>query len=263
MAKSIGLIESRGLVALVEAADVILKNSPVKILGIHKLNNSLVSLVVFGEADYVKAAIDSGVDAGKKVGEIFSHSVVDNPTKELMNLFSELYQVKDENSEISNLSKSIELLKSRTEQIQKHEEVVVENVQQFMETKTQSVSVAEKPKKIKVKVDQVKKEKIEKDIPVESKEVIPKAGKTLSTIERLRKEALGPEEKKSTIKQGNNDKVKTSSIRNNKVDFKIIKGMNVHKLRRYARSFDRFPIKGREISRANRDELVKLFESMI
>ena len=42
MNNSIGLIESKGLVALVEAADVILKNSPVKVLGIHKLDNGLV-----------------------------------------------------------------------------------------------------------------------------------------------------------------------------------------------------------------------------
>lgn len=64
MANSIGLIESRGIVALVEATDVILKNSPVKVLGIHKLNNGFVSLAVYGESDYVQAAVDAGTEAG-------------------------------------------------------------------------------------------------------------------------------------------------------------------------------------------------------
>ncbi len=71
MSNSIGLIESKGIVALIEAADVILKNSPVTILGIHKLDNGLVSLAVSGNSDYVRAAIESGVEAGRRVGEIW------------------------------------------------------------------------------------------------------------------------------------------------------------------------------------------------
>ena len=91
MSNSIGLIESKGIVALIEAADVILKNSPVTILGIHKLENGLVSLAVSGNSDYVKAAIESGSEAGRRVGEIYASSVVDNPSKELLDLFSELF----------------------------------------------------------------------------------------------------------------------------------------------------------------------------
>ena len=263
MANSIGLIESRGLVALVEAADVILKNSPVNILGIHKLNNGLVSLAVYGESDYVQAAVDAGTEAGKKVGEIFSHSVVDNPAKELLNLFSELYQVKDEKIKISDSPKFMEQLKPRTEQIQKEKKVLVKNVQQVMETKTPSVSKFKEPRKIKVKVPLIKKEKVEKEIPVESKDDVLKSEKTLSTIERLRREALGIEEKKSTVKKDIDVKAKTISSKNSKIDFNEIEKMNVHKLRRYARDFEKFPIKGREISRANRDELVKLFETIV
>lgn len=263
MVNSIGLIESRGLAALVEAADVILKNSPVKIMGINKLNNSLVSLAVYGEANYVKAAVDSGVEAGKKVGEIYSYAVVDNPTNELLNLFSELFQIKDEKSKISDFPKSVEQSNSRTEQIQKEKKVVPGNDQQTMESKLQTVSKVERPKKMKVKVHQVKEEKVEEEILIESKDQISKSDKTLSTIERLRREALGLKERKSTVKQNVDDKTKIFSNKIIKVDFKIIKEMNVHKLRRYARSFEKFPIKGREISRAKREELVKLFNSFV
>jgi len=85
----------------------------------------------------------------------------------------------------------------------------------------------------------------------------------LSTIERLRREALGIEEKKNVVKQDTAVKIKNNSSKNSKIDFNEIEKMNVHKLRRYARGFEKFPIKGREISRANRDELVKLFETML
>ncbi|MBP9581097.1 MAG: BMC domain-containing protein, partial [Ignavibacterium sp.] len=91
MSNSIGLIESKGLVALVEAADVISKNSPVKILGVHKLVNGLVTLAVSGNTDYVNAAIESGAEAGRRVGEIYSFSVVDNPNEVLLEIFSELF----------------------------------------------------------------------------------------------------------------------------------------------------------------------------
>ena len=93
MLNSIGLIESKGLVALIEAADVILKNSPVKILGIKKLENGLVSLAVFGDSDYVNAAIESAVEAGRRVGEIYASTVVDDPGKELIDLFSDLFAI--------------------------------------------------------------------------------------------------------------------------------------------------------------------------
>ena len=57
-------------------------------------------------------------------------------------------------------------------------------------------------------------------------------------------------------------KNENSTIKNSDADFELINQMNVHKLRHYARKFPDFPIKGREISRANRDELVEWFKSI-
>ncbi|HEX9251451.1 MAG TPA: hypothetical protein VF870_04375, partial [Ignavibacteriaceae bacterium] len=94
--------------------------------------------------------------------------------------------------------------------------------------------------------------------------------KQLSTIERLRLEALGLESKKKKsdeiivpekIKRDVEKKV-NQTFKNGDVDFEAIDKMNVHKLRHYARAFPDFPIKGREISRANRDELVEWFRKM-
>lgn len=263
MAHSIGLIESRGLVALVEAADVILKNSPVKILGIHKLNNSLVSLAVYGDSDYVKAAVDAGTEAGKKVGEIFSFSVVDNPPKELMSLFSELYQSNDEKIKVVDLPETIGMLKPQLEQKQIEKKVLIESVRQVSETKKPVTSKFEKSRAIKSKTVRIREEKVEKEVQVESKDDISKSEINLGTIERLRREALGIEGKKNFVKPNFDTGTKTISSTNPKIDFEEIEKLNVHKLRHYARNFENFPIKGREISRANRNELVKLFETLV
>jgi microcompartment protein CcmL/EutN len=287
MANSIGLIESKGLVALIEAADVILKNSPVKILGIHKLENGLVSLAVSGQSDYVKAAVDAGTEAGKRVGEIYSSSVVDSPTKELLKLFDELFSGVKVESEI----KSVDVISINAQTEQKFSEEILNGIVNFKPI-LKSESKREKSKPLLVtKVDHILKikkhdenksvkikpssERLDKKIVEELRpeiKTVPEKDvkKSLSTIERLRLEALGM--KKKSIKEAKHLKKQEDPVEEvNKInlaletkdiDFNAIDEMNVHKLRNYARKFPDFPIKGREISRANRDELVKLFKNL-
>lgn len=285
MTNSIGLIESKGLVALIEAADVILKNSPVKILGIHKLENGLVSLAVQGNSDYVKAAIDSGVEAGRRVGEIYSSSVIDNPTNELLKLFGELF------SEVVSFAET-EKEKIVTPKIQNEEKTFFESKieNEVIKPVVRSESKREKSKPLVVtKIDpiqkiknlkekksdhstQKQKESDTKKNEEDKSEEKPVAEniKSVSTIERLRLEALGlnkklkePEPDKTENDESNTEANKINLALDKKdIDFSAIEKMNVHKLRNYARKFPEFPIKGREISRANRDELVKLFKNL-
>jgi hypothetical protein len=113
------------------------------------------------------------------------------------------------------------------------------------------------------KIESVKSE-------VEKLDEILDLTKPLSTIERLRIEALGLESKKNKskeiplprIKKETGLKSTNESSENRDIDFNAISQMNVHKLRHYAREFPNFPIKGREISRANRSELVELFRTI-
>ena len=67
---------------------------------------------------------------------------------------------------------------------------------------------------------------------------------------------------KEKIKKETGLKSINDSTDNRGIDFEAISHMNVHKLRHYAREFPNFPIKGREISRANRSELVELFRTI-
>jgi microcompartment protein CcmL/EutN len=286
MSNSIGLIESKGLVALIEAADVILKNSPVTILGIHKLENGLVTLAVSGNSDYVRAAIESGTEAGRRVGEIYASSVVDNPGKELLAIFGELFPSDEIFNSVPDEIKSIRINsddKKTDEQSNLFAPVVKQVKTEFKREKSKPLLVTKitpihkikkikdqtdiqnKPKvdeSIEKKIEEIKKEIIEKDL-------IPETGKQLSTIERLRIEALGLEGKKRKSKEitpteKKNDDLNKVILSNKSgvVDFEAIDRMNVHKLRHYAREFPNFPIKGREISRANRDELVEWFHTI-
>jgi len=287
MSKSIGLIESKGIVALIEAADVILKNSPVTILGIHKLENGLVSLAVIGNSEYVKAAIESGTEAGRRVGEIYASCVVDNPGKELLVLFSELFPgdeisklLPDEiqhgknNSVVKNDYPSANFFASITKQVKT--ESKREKSKPLQVTK---INPAHKFKKNKVLPDNKSGiklddslEKKNEDVKIEVDDIaeISKSEKPLSTIERLRIEALGLEGKKNKSQEISLSAKKRNDAKKNikrtfgksDIDFEAIDKMNVHKLRHYAREFPDFPIKGRMISRANRNELVELFRTI-
>jgi microcompartment protein CcmL/EutN len=286
MSNSIGLIESKGLVALIEAADVILKNSPVTILGIHKLENGLVTLAVSGNSDYVKAAIESGTEAGRRVGEIYAFSVVDNPGKELLALFSELFPRDEIISSVPDEIKSLRISsddKKTDEQSNLLASVVKQVKTESKREKSKPLQVTKitpihKIKKIKDQTDSHSKPKLDESLEekiegikkeISEKDLLPESEKPLSTIERLRIEALGLEGKKKkskeiTAAEKKNDEVSnaTPSNKSGVVDFEAIDKMNVHKLRHYAREFHNFPIKGREISRANRDELVEWFKTL-
>ncbi|MFZ1518332.1 MAG: BMC domain-containing protein [Ignavibacteriaceae bacterium] len=282
MNNSIGLIESKGLVALVEATDVILKNSPVKVLGIHKLDNGLVSLAISGNSDYVKAAIETGTEAGRRVGEIYASSVIDNPTNEMIKMFSELFSGFDYslNSIVDNEPEKKVISENLTEA----------DIFENFAKKIKPESKREKSKPLVVtKITTLKKNSIKNEKPSSNKESEKKDNRSnlffeqknkiekpdvpldssasLSTIERLRQEALGLKSKSISSQELSVSDTTTSEIKNDadnivNVDFEAIDGMNVHKLRHYAREFPNFPIKGREISRANRDELVELFKKI-
>jgi ethanolamine utilization protein EutM len=83
MQQALGLIETKGLVTAIEAADAMLKAARVKFLGRQKVKAGLVAVMVAGDVGAVKAAVDAGTAAGKKVGEIVSSHVIPRPHEEI------------------------------------------------------------------------------------------------------------------------------------------------------------------------------------
>lgn len=208
--RALGMVETRGLVASIEAADAMVKAAKVKLLSKEKVQGGLVTILVVGETAAVKSAVDAGAAAAQRVGELISTHIIPRP-----------------DDQIDDIVKVTEIYEK--------------------ETKSVSKITLEKEPQRRTRTRKVKETEIEKD----EVKPIPKTSSS-STIKRLKKEALGefpsPEEV-SPVKLG--------------FTMQELEVMNVHQLRRFARDVKEFPIKGREISRANRGELLDLFKALL
>lgn len=76
---AIGLIETRGLTASIEAADAMLKAAGVEIVGTEKIGSGLVTVIVKGEVGAVKAAVEAGAAAASRLGELVCEHVIARP----------------------------------------------------------------------------------------------------------------------------------------------------------------------------------------
>jgi microcompartment protein CcmL/EutN len=81
--EALGLIETRGLVGAIEAADAGLKAAHVRLLGTEKADAGLVTVKFLGETAAVKAAVDAGAAAAGRVGQLVSVHVIPRPHDEL------------------------------------------------------------------------------------------------------------------------------------------------------------------------------------
>ncbi len=77
--KALGLVETKGLVGAIEAADAMLKTAAVQLIGIENTIAALLTVKVVGETGAVKAAVDAGASAAEKVGELISVHVIPRP----------------------------------------------------------------------------------------------------------------------------------------------------------------------------------------
>ena len=77
--EALGLIETRGWVAMIEAADAMVKAANVSLVGMEKIGSGLVTVLVRGDVGAVKAATDAGAKAAQRVGEVVSVHVIPRP----------------------------------------------------------------------------------------------------------------------------------------------------------------------------------------
>jgi ethanolamine utilization protein EutM len=77
--EALGLIETRGLVGAVEAADAMVKAANVTLIGYRKVGAGLVTVMIKGDVGAVKAATDAGAAAASRVGEVISVHVIARP----------------------------------------------------------------------------------------------------------------------------------------------------------------------------------------
>jgi ethanolamine utilization protein EutM len=212
------MVETRGLVASIEAADAMVKAAKVKLIGKEKITGGLITIMVAGETAAVKSAVDAGAAAAQRVGELVSIHVIPRPDEQ-----------------VNYIVKGIE-----------DREIAEGKAVKTAAKKEKPTKERKKVKRSGIKTGELEADKV-------SSEKSP--AQSTSTIEKLKREALGetdlPERKKE-------NKFKSSEY-----SMKELELLNVHQLRRYARGIEKFPIKGREISRANRTELLDYFKALL
>lgn len=224
--KALGMVETRGLVASIEAADAMVKAAKVTLIGRERAKAGLITIMVVGETAAVTAAVDAGAAAAQRVGKLISTHVIPRPDDQLSAI------IPGDDSEKA-------VRKEKPKPVRKT--VTVKKEKPVKEKKS-----SEPTKKISPEIE------IEEEIEIKE---------TSSTIDRLRKEALG----KDIAKKEKEEKVKSEKTKRD-VESTLPMGelevLNVHQLRRLARSTEGFPIQGRDISRANRGLLLDYFKSL-
>ncbi len=231
MQLALGLIETKGLIGAIEAADAMLKAANVKLVSKEKITAALVTVKIIGETAAVKSAVDAGAAAAQRVGQLVSAHVIPRPDDQIEDL---IY--------FPSITPGIQ-----SEETVKKEKPVKEKtiVKEFEEEKVEEESLFDESEKEETEAVPIKRRgrpRLEKTEP-----------QAPSRLDSLRKEALKEIGKVEVEKKSASGEIPSNEQ---------LSELNVHELRHLARSFDNFPIKGRQISRANRDELIVHFEKI-
>jgi ethanolamine utilization protein EutM len=254
MPKALGLIETRGLVAAIEAADAMVKAANIKIVGKEQTNPALITIKIVGDVAAVKSAVDAGAAAAQKVGEVVSVHVIPQPDEQMIFLFPEI------GDDYPETIKSDEVPSVILPADKNEEAVNSEKIENSESDQTPPTSGASKEKIVKSRA-KIKYSTVEK--VNDSQSIGNLFTSQNDTISRLRQEALGKVKtaQKTIVKleQENIDQIKEQKASLIGVHPEDIGSLNVHQLRRLARDTENFPIKGREISKANRQELLEFF----
>lgn len=88
--EALGMIETKGLVAAIEAADSMVKAANVTLIGYEKVGSGLVTVMVRGDVGAVKAATDAGVTSAKRIGEVISVHVIPRPHTDVEKILPKL-----------------------------------------------------------------------------------------------------------------------------------------------------------------------------
>ena len=83
--QALGMVECMGLVAMIEAADAMVKTANVTLVGYERIDAGLVTAIVRGEVGAVKAAVEAGAAAGRRVGTVVAVHIIPRPHEEVAN----------------------------------------------------------------------------------------------------------------------------------------------------------------------------------
>ncbi len=204
---ALGLVETRGLVAAIEAADTMVKTAHVILIGKEITQGALVTIKVVGDTAAVHSAVDAGAAAARRIGELVSQHIIPRPDDDLEQLIYSASPLAHEDIERILHGKSITVGKGETaapreESVMRQEE----HAREGSEGESTQEAVQEESK----------------EEPVQDESYVMPEGLTPELQEY----------------------------------FKKLNELTVHELRRLARTIEGLSIYGRQISRANKKELM-------
>jgi microcompartment protein CcmL/EutN len=88
--EALGMVETRGLIGSIEAADAMTKSANVTLIGYEKIGSGLVTTLVRGDVGAVKAAVDAGAAAAEKVGTVVSKHIIPRPHSDVEKILPHL-----------------------------------------------------------------------------------------------------------------------------------------------------------------------------
>ncbi len=222
MLLALGLIETKGLVGAIEAADAMCKAANVKLVSKEKVTGALIVIKVVGEVAAVQSSVDAGAAAAQRVGQLISAHVIPRPDEQMESIIYE------------NLPKESKVKKKQEPQTEKSEQ-------------PEKITEAEKVDDEVIEDEDIDQSSYADEV---DEEELPEDEKYDGDL--FEKDDESEEDKFNDDEQVAGDIPPKSELQK----------LNVHELRRLARSIDSFPIKGREISKANRQVLIDYFDSL-
>lgn len=260
MTNSIGVIETKSVAFAGESLNRILKDKDIQLLDIEFPGEGLITVFLLGEYSKMKNALQTAGDLSVSFKVFFKSLIITKPDEKLFAL------IKTNKKVVSNKRESVDI-----KELKKKSNVMLDinseagkpfRKDEFKEERREDKELyIKEPESIISLTQKTVKEKAVKAKTAESKAKSPKSRIDNPTIARLKQEALGKksiEKVKINLPENDNEFDQQSEMTIEKLE-----KLNVHKLRHYARSFSGFPIKGREISRANREELLNHFKQLI
>ena len=88
--QALGMVETKGLIGAIEAADAMVKAANVRLIGKEKIGSGLVTAMVRGDVGAVKAAVEAGAAAAKRVGDLYGVHVIPRPHEEVEGILPQL-----------------------------------------------------------------------------------------------------------------------------------------------------------------------------
>lgn len=250
--KALGLIETKGLLAAVEAADTMVKSADVSIIEKTYVGGGLVTILVTGDVGAVTASIEAGVAAVKKLDEEFlvSNHVIPRPHEEVESIIGpntppEVLEVPSSNEELEEVEQAKEIEKTVEAEV---EVEVVEQTEKLEET--EEVKEAEQIEEVKEVEDAEKKEEVyvvEAEDEIKEDQDVSKVD--LDKLHKLDLENLHKDDVDNLV---NKNGIEQTLL--------ILDKLKVIKLRNLAREYKDFGITGRATSKAGKNTLITKFK---